>query len=498
MTRGWIVSLGASLALQSAAWGATLTVDTTVDSPDAKPGDGKCVSKKGGCSLRAAIQEANASSLSSTIELPAGQYKLDVAPGGGADFAESGDLFLQGEITIDGGGPQNTGVDAGGIDRVFEVGQGSTVSISDLAVTNGLAKGADGGGILNRGDLKLDNVVLSKNRASTSPGVAATGRGGALFNEGNVTALQLHVEGNQADGRGGGMFNGGRAALKLSNAKLISNRSLTDSGGALFNEGDLELLFSSVRHNKAMAGGAGIANVKGRVKALDSTIAGNRTETEGGGLQTSGDARLTNTTLSSNEAARDGGAIQNRDGGTVALNNVTIARNRAGTKGAGTGGGFVNEKAATFQAANSLIADNSASQGAAPDCSGVLSSEGYLLIGSQAGCTIQGSTQGNVYGVKAQLDRLAPNNGPTASMALLAGSAAIDAGNPAKPTGADGACAPADQRGVARPQPGSAQGVARCDIGAYELDPKAPPVAGPKRGRAGAGKQGGGGPKAAP
>jgi hypothetical protein len=56
----------------------------------------------------------------------------------------------------------------------------------------------------------------------------------------------------------------------------------------------------------------------------------------------------------------------------------------------------------------------------------------------------------------AGLDSLADNGGPTLTHALLAGSVAIDAADPA-------ACPPTDQRGVARDT--------ACDVGSYEYVP---------------------------
>ncbi len=63
-----------------------------------------------------------------------------------------------------------------------------------------------------------------------------------------------------------------------------------------------------------------------------------------------------------------------------------------------------------------------------------------------------------------RLGSLANNGGPTQTHALLAGSDAIDAGNPATPGSGGDACLATDQRGVARPQG------ATCDIGAFELE----------------------------
>src|SRR5690606_32456736 len=55
------------------------------------------------------------------------------------------------------------------------------------------------------------------------------------------------------------------------------------------------------------------------------------------------------------------------------------------------------------------------------------------------------------------------SDGQTFFHALLPGSPAIDAGV--------GDCIAQDQRGTARPQDGDGDGVAVCDLGAYELTP---------------------------
>lgn len=60
--------LAASLLVAGPAYAETFTVDNTTDFPDPNPGDGACVmSIFGGCSLRAAIQEANATAGTDTI-----------------------------------------------------------------------------------------------------------------------------------------------------------------------------------------------------------------------------------------------------------------------------------------------------------------------------------------------------------------------------------------------------------------------------------------------
>ena len=54
----------------------TFAVNNTADVVDAAPGNGVCATAGGVCTLRAAIQEANADPGGDTITLPAGTYKL--------------------------------------------------------------------------------------------------------------------------------------------------------------------------------------------------------------------------------------------------------------------------------------------------------------------------------------------------------------------------------------------------------------------------------------
>ncbi|MGH9260064.1 MAG: CSLREA domain-containing protein, partial [Acidimicrobiales bacterium] len=71
----------------------TLVVNSTVDAADTNPGDGVCATGAGTCTLRAAIQEANAVDDPNNIEVPAGTYVLALF-GAGEDAAASGDLDI--------------------------------------------------------------------------------------------------------------------------------------------------------------------------------------------------------------------------------------------------------------------------------------------------------------------------------------------------------------------------------------------------------------------
>lgn len=222
----------------------------------------------------------------------------------------------------------------------------------------------------------------------------------------------------------------------------------------------------TVRGGSASAGGGIIVRHEGRLDATGIVVASNLAS-GGGGIATDDGAKLTieNSTISGNTSAGGGGGILVQDGGasaaSVTLRHVTITGNTADAdaNGTGDGGGIMIEStfAGTTSMTSSILAGNTDASPATkhPDCSvgaAPLGSGGSNVFGSTTGCSITGSDIGNVFG-DPMLGPLASNGGPTPTHALVPGSPAIDAAEPAG--------APAtDQRGAPRGSP---------DIGSYEL-----------------------------
>src|SRR2546425_8661400 len=109
LTVAWFI-----IAVTPAA-AVTFTVNDTADGVDAAPGDGRCATAAGTCTLRAAIQETNAEPGADTIMVQAGTYLLTI-PGRGEDAAATGDLDIAEALTIIGAGADSTIVDGNGID----------------------------------------------------------------------------------------------------------------------------------------------------------------------------------------------------------------------------------------------------------------------------------------------------------------------------------------------------------------------------------------------
>ncbi len=423
---------------------ATFTVNSTVDAVDAFPGDGVCATAGGVCTLRAAIQEANALAGADVITVPAGTYSFAIA-GANEDAAATGDLDITADLTINGAGATTTIIDGNGLDRIFDI-LGGTVTINDLTVRNGDGGSNGGGGIAVCDRTFAAQPTLHLNNSIVEANITG-GRGGgiAVCENGHLVLNDSVVRNNIATSDGGGIEQHiSPSTVTITNSTISGNRSNL-AGGGVSSFSDLTITNSTISGNFGQGSSGGILHTSGTFTLTNSTVSGNRSEGGGGGLDLAA------------------------SGGIANLNNVTITNNTAdvdadGTEGIGLataqGGGVHQRGSGTVNFKNTIIAGNVVTGNVdppAPDCVGTLTSQGYNLIGDTTGCTIVGDTTGNIIGVAPLLAPLALNApGTTQTHALTGTSPAIDAGNP-------GTCEATDQRGVSRPQ------AAVCDIGAFEL-----------------------------
>src|SRR6266571_4101076 len=297
---------------------ATFVVNTTADTADAVPGDGICADSGNACSLRAAVQEANALAGPDTIQLGAATYVLSGAAGD--DVALSGDLEITGDLTLTGAGTASTIIDGGGVDRVLDIdpsGTGVNVTIANLTVRGGNAAGEAGGGIRNRGTLSLNNVTLATNSSGIN--------GGGLLNLGTLTLTNTTVSANTAGRNGGGIFNASAATATLTNV-TVSGNSANSSGGGVFNSGGTATLVNVTLGDNAATAGGGISNATGTVTLTNTLIAGSAGG-NCGGVITSGGNNLDSGSTCAFGAAGD---LSNQDPllGVLA-NNGGVTQTRA-------------------------------------------------------------------------------------------------------------------------------------------------------------------------
>jgi len=346
------------LAASGPAGAAPLTVNSLADTNDVDTADGVCRDAAEACSLRAAIEQANALPGLDDVVLPAGTMTLTLA--GHDDVARVGDLDITDDLRIGRLGGEAAGqavVDGGAIDRVFQVHPGVSATMVRFEVTNGAA--AEGAGIRSDGALVLIGMAITKNVAD-----------------------QYYYSGAPND-RGGGIYSGQGATLSLRDTRVTGNRVTGGYGGGIYSDrGTVRLLRSEVTGNQAaphgvscfglaVPKGGGIEIAGGTALIQRSTISGNSADIGGGMyLVTSSGERpvvtLDRSVVDRNTAEAHGGGIAGLVP-DVTLRRTRIIENVAGWSGGGlyfdfepgTGAG----PAGTIVIDRSRIVDNEATGG---------------------------------------------------------------------------------------------------------------------------------------
>jgi predicted outer membrane repeat protein len=364
--------------------------------------------------IQAAVNDAGCA----TINVAAGAYYENVTIGRA--------------VTINGAGASSTIVDGGGINcilwqctkSVFTINQPVAVTFSGLTIQNGYngsesgayPTGASGGiQISAPANVTVTNSILSNNHAFNYYGGAIC----LCHPHGTLTVRNSTFSGNVAP-NGGAIWNWGNATVI--NSTFSGNRSM--EGGAIHVYATIYLSGNTFYANEATSGSAVFVNFSTEATIINSTFYNNQrsgSKSKGGAIYSKGTVNLSSSTFSGN-GATEGGAIFS-DNGNISLKSTIIASNAGGNC---SGGGFNDS-------GNNLRWPSNDSS-----CVGIFGDP--------------------------KLAALADNSGATQTIALQAGSAAIDVGSCTDPSGA---AITTDQRGTARPAGWT------CDIGAFESSFKA-------------------------
>jgi hypothetical protein len=282
-----------------------------------------------------------------------------------------------------------------------------------------------------------------------------------------VQAARLDIEyfiiqNGSGTNNAGGIVNWG--TLTIDNCIVQYTYNAGYMGVGILNFGPLTVARSTIRDYS----GPGIDSEVGPLTITESTISNNA---HGPGIWIyEQSASIVNSTISGNlnNYTSAGGGIfyVGVAGQSLTLRNVTITGNQAFNSGGGIS--MNNTDGGQILMANSILAGNTAPTGS--DCSGSITSQGYNIIGETSGCTIS-STVSDQLDVDPKIAPLTYNGGPTYTHRVIAGSPAIDGGNPGGCLGQPGNPLTIDQRGFARPLDGNGDGTPVCDVGAYEYDP---------------------------
>lgn len=395
---------------------ATFNVNTHFDLPSANPGNGSCAAigfpptpphsiPPGLCSLRAAIQEANAVPGGDTIIVPGGLvYAL------GIPYTGLGTLVIDSSMTVTQffleTAPRPI-INGNGRPGVFDILSGN-VTLGLLDITGGSAtipESSSGGGIsvaFAAGTVNLTLLRIFNNSA---------GSGGGLYNDGPDTTLYYSevFQNHRVDGFGG-----------------------ANSGAGIFNRGTLRIENSAIFANTGSVGIDTRPHFSGEPTMV-----------------------VINSTIANHESI----GLMQRSEGTLTVRSSTIANNLVGLRLAGidgTGGSLFLRVTAIV---DNLDADCNLSPAA------TLNLNRYNLDSDNSCELSSGST--NFWNQQARLTPLERHTGEfTHSMRPLPDSPLIDQGHPAiGPIG----CPDEDQRFEPRPVDYDNSGTPRCDIGAVEL-----------------------------
>ena len=408
------------------------------------------------------------------------------------------------------GNPNIDRTQAGGIFIFLDSGATASISRSSIynnkLLDNAGSTSGSGGGITLLGQFDAAATITDSNIY----GNQAQFGGGVMSNSlGSMTILRSTVSDNRAVREGGGVH--GFSRFDVFNGKLfviestVSGNSAATGGGIFAFGSNPEIIRSTISGNTATEGiSQFIAGDGGGIWAyspaiVESTIDGNTAFRNGGGIWAK-DGHIVGTTMSHNSAQFGGGAwlarslveqstvssnvadvgggiyasISSIVPGTTTIRHSTVAWNQAASPSA-PGSGIFAEGGIELDLDHTIVANGlAATLGTTIDArySLIVSNRDNGLTPAPVGSP---DANGNIIGnwqdvpngtINARLGPLADNGGPTLTHALLPGSPAIDAGDPAAVAGVDGVPVH-DQRG----EPFTRIYGGRIDMGAVEALP---------------------------
>lgn len=357
------------------------------------------IAKKGGVALDAYYWPSNgyADGVSVTVTDSIIDGRIEVTVDGNKAIGDNTHSLSISGGTLVGG---LTATDGG---QLYTVGTTflSNVDINNNTATNrgggiyNAVQNASDGNVAGRGQLTLDGVSFSGNKAA---------QGGAIYNAGTLTVEGGSFTGNSAapaddstvtvSNVGGAIYNADDATLSIdgtrfegntaaiagavnnqyasshitgiTNAVFVNNTASLSAGGALRNQGTIDSIAGTTFEGNTAGNGGALWNGAGGTIAsiTDTTFTGNKSTNAavgGGAITNAGEiTKINATTFTDNSAAGNGGAINNVKGGkaSITLSDTTFTGNTA----AGNGGAIYNaaDSSITFKGTNTFTGNTAA------------------------------------------------------------------------------------------------------------------------------------------
>jgi hypothetical protein len=348
---------------------STFTVNSSADSGDSSPGDGTCRTAASAteCTLRAAMEEANALAGSQTIlfNLPDGDtviYPATALP----EITEAVTIDGTSQPTFDGGKP---------VVRVDGSHAGSAPPVSGFKITADVHATIQGlqimrfsnPGIENYGNLTLDHLEIAANQSGgiysfkPSDGINITLNNSTVFENigpgvsGTNTHFTMDYVTMNRNTEGGLRAAGG--SLVLDHGGVADNAVATDGGGIFLNmAGNPTIRNTTIEGNTSGLRGGGLYlwGMPGTIMIVENCTFDGNYGYDGGGIYIdAGTSHLSASTLINNRAKRHGGGVflNANNNPTLWIENGTVIGragegNIAGSAPAsgGLGGGIYNTK----------------------------------------------------------------------------------------------------------------------------------------------------------
>ena len=216
-----------------------------------------------------------------------------------------GGVAINKDIVIDGKGHT---IDAKNLGRIFSIGEGFAVTLTNATLTNG--KADNGGAIYNFGNLDLVHVNFVNNTAKY---------GGAIMNYAYGLVLDDSTFTNNTAKIGGAIYNSADCFV-VGNSTFANNTA--EDAGAVYNEGDNSVVGNStfVNNTATSIGGAIINN--GKLVVDNSAFEDNAANYYGGAIFNWDDLQVTNSAFDGNDIlVRNIRAMDNVDHGGAAIYN---------------------------------------------------------------------------------------------------------------------------------------------------------------------------------
>jgi CSLREA domain-containing protein len=355
MNRHAVRALALLLAVAPLAGAATFTVNSTFDDVDAAPGDGTCATAGAVCTLRAAVQEANASPGFDDVTLPAGVFALNRL-GADEDAAATGDLDVTQALNVTGADRDGTIIDGVGADRVFQVSANIPFTVRTLTIRNGTVS-APGGAIAADANAAItaQDVTFALNRGST---------GGAIFaSTGALIVTGSRFENNLAGAGAGAIAHAaGGASLEIRNSTFTDNVAASGDGGAVGYGGSGTVTLDGLTLQRNVAGHAAGMSISGAsVVTLTNSTAEDGAAVGGGNtfggivVQAAGAATIDALTVRRNRTDGSGGGLVVGTTGAITVRNSTIEDN---TGGGGNGGMYLSAAAGDVLVQDTTVRGN--------------------------------------------------------------------------------------------------------------------------------------------